>query len=738
MKTTFVAVLAAALLAIPPFSAFMQDQELLPDRTKQPEFQQRIAVNYILVDVVVTDRDGNYVRNLTLDDFELYEDGKPVKIDSLDEYQMFDMQATDFQQMSPDEMYLKQPPRNIIIFFDMLYSSSYGIKRAVEMAEKFVLDRLQPGDYIMVLAYKNSLITVQPFTSDKTKVIEAMRKVGLSTSRNLAYAEAPAGTAPAIEPGLSENQLFSETEEMGARILEAEADHQFAVHNASSYLRSMEALAKTLKYYAGRKTMILLSEGLNYDLLDPSDRNQERFGPLQRQQSEEPMVGVRPGVSLMPDYKDMVEVLNDAKVSLYTVNVGGLKTVGDATQQYGAMDQLSGGQDVRPELTALSKRQEFLSGVAVDTGGRAYYNTNNILKLLNQVEVDVSNYYILGYRSEFDPIKSKYRNIKVKAKNPAYRVLHRKGFFTPRPFASLDADERDLHLTEGFLTRNEINDLEADVGYQFIRVSPDSMRACICITVPTERMEIDKGKISLEILASNIDSEGKIFSSVHKEYEISGVENAGLAGRGLRVVETLDSVKGVNKVRIALRDNNTGKLSYFYYNYMFRESEPDKLLVSQPFFYHPGGSKRVEDEFQVKTSVSKLWNEPPSGGAVDSIRHPEQGKIFPEKNPQYSIGDTVNFVALLYNVRRQLGDPSEIEFQYALSPAPEEGEERGFYGIEVSDQEIFKLPGVDGIVIVVGFTLSDIDPGVYDLYLLAGDTKTGRKSMSASPMRVIE
>jgi VWFA-related protein len=741
MKNELTLLMALSLLVLPAVT-LSQDQELLPQRTKKTEFQQQVAVNYILVDVIVTDKDGNYVHNLTRDDFELLENGKPVRIESLDEFQMMGTHEVSVQQLAQGEYSLEQPPRNIVIFFDLLYSSTYGIKRSVEMAEKFILDRLQPGDHIMVVSYSQSLQTVQPFTADKTKAIDAMHKMGLTTTSPVQPMEPPAGKAPGEAPGLRDAKLYSPASEMGESIHQATTDHLFAVNNARNYLLSMEALAKSLRSYPGRKTVVLLSEGLNYDLLDPIDKNFEDFGPLERQNPDTTGFSAtamkRPNVSMMPFYKQMVEILNDAKVSVYTINVGGLAPLGNAEGRFGGADPLSEQQDVRPELTALSKQQEFLSGVAVDTGGRSYFNTNDILKLLEQVEVDISNYYILGYRSGFDLDRSQYRKITVRAKNPDYAVLHRKGFYTPRPFKSLAAEERDLHLTEGFLTRNQINDLGANVSFQFVRFSPQSLKACVCISVPADKLQIDDGKVDFEVLASNINSEGKIFKSVHKQYMVSGADSADFAEKGLRIVETLDSTNGINRLRIALRDNNTGKLSYFYYNYIFGELDRDTLLLSQPFFFVPGGGKRAEGDFDVKTSLLKNWNEPPGGGAADPIRHPEFGMIFPEIEPKYTKEDQVNFFALLYNLGRSLSDASELKIEFALSPLPIQGEERVFYKVNIPERQIFRIAGVDGIAIVGSFPMEGIEAGIYDLFVLVADNKNGRTSASASRLKFVD
>jgi len=727
------AALAGSLLLCGFLVEAQEDQR--PARTMQTEFEQQVAVNYMLVDIIVTDRAGNYVRNLAIGDFELYENGRLVEIQSLDEYQMTESQTIEVEELSEGTLEPQQPPRNIVILFDLLYSSSYGIQRAIEVAEEFVIDRIQPGDRVMVISYYNSMRTVQPFTADKNQVVRAMREMGFSTDRGAAPLEAPVGAEPATDPGMGDAAL---DEQMGESRLQAQSDHAFAVQNARNYLISLEALASVLKYYPGRKTLILLSEGLNYDLIDPRDVNDANFGPQARQMVSEADAtpGQRPQVSLFTDYDEMVEMMNDAKVSLYTVNVGGLRALGDAADQFATRNPIDQTQDVTGQMGTLRKRQEFLSGVSVDTGGRAYFNTNNILQLLTEIEIDISNYYILGYRTEFDPNRSRYRRIRVRASNPEYRVLHRRGFRTPRPFGSLSADERDLQLTEGFLTHTEINELGARLGFQFIRQTPDSLSVSACIEAPTEQLQPERGRYNFEVLVSDLDSEARIHSSVHKSYSIGA--DAELERTGLRIVESVEATLGLNRIRVALRDNNTGRRSYFYYNFVLRESAADTLLLTQPLFFNSDDMSRTGDQFDVSVQRLESWNEPPQGG-VDLLRHPSEGSFFPLVSPGYRPGDSVQFMVSLYNLQRELGDESELQFQFAVSPAPaSEDEQRLYYQMDVFEDQTYRLRTSNGVAYVADFPMPDLPPGPYDLFVVVNDAATERGAASFSRLVIIE
>jgi VWFA-related protein len=715
-------------------------QDDRPGRLRVPEFERNIAVNYMLVDVIVTDADGNYVRNLTRDDFELFENGKKVDIRSIDEYQMgTPTSGGSMEEMAASTLEPQQPPRNIIIFVDLLYSSSFGIKRAVDVAQDFVLDRIQKGDRVMVVTYYNSLKVVQPFTNDKEQVIRAMESSGISSDAPMARLEAPSGTRAATEPGISDTAMFQE--ELGQRRLEVQTDQLYSQANARNYFLSLKALAGVVRQYPGRKTLIMLSEGIDSSLIDPREINDDNFGLLARQDATESMFGYVPPqrlTSLMPVFKDTLEVLNDAKVSVYTVNVGGLIAIGNATDQFSAADPLSGGQSMQPGETERKKRQEFLSGLASDTGGRAYFNTNDMRRLLDSIEVDISNYYILGYNSQFSPNRSEYRDVTVRLKKPGLNVLHRKGFFTPRPFTSLGQDERDMQLTEGFLTRSQINELDAHAAYQFVRTSPQRLSASVALELPVRGLKAtESGGYDVQVLVANINSDGKIFSSVHKRYTVEG--NPALAERGIRLVESVDSESGLNMLRVALRDNLTGKRTYFYYDYMFRQPAEDALLVSSPMFYDPATMKRGSDEFRIGVKSEEKWDMDAPGGGTDPLVHPDGSRFFPLLRPTYTEKDTVHFVLQVYNLKREFANAEDLEVVFAISPAEhKKGTQRDYHRVNVADQQIFRMRTGDGVTISGSFRLGGLPAGAYDLFSIITDKQGGRKEASAGRLYLIE
>ena len=103
--------------------------------------------------------------NLSASDFEIYENGKRVDVESLDEYSMLEPSRLNLDTLEPEPVQLEQPSSNNSLPSSTVFtSSSNGLARAIDMAEKFILDRVQTGDRVMVVSYQGSLRMVQPFT----------------------------------------------------------------------------------------------------------------------------------------------------------------------------------------------------------------------------------------------------------------------------------------------------------------------------------------------------------------------------------------------------------------------------------------------------------------------------------------------------------------------------------------------------------------------------------------------
>jgi VWFA-related protein len=183
----------------------------------------------VRVDVVVTDKKGNYVSDLSAKDFQVFEDNKPQSV-------------TNFSFGTDPSAPPGAQKHYLVLFFDNSTMDGGDQMRAREAAAKFIDGNAGPDRVMAVVDFGGTLRIVQNFTSDVDHLKKAVAGVkGSWVSPNGEPASTP--TDSISMPGLS---ALSNTEaDFGAR----------------SALLAIRSLAKNLAPVPGRKTLVLLTTG---------------------------------------------------------------------------------------------------------------------------------------------------------------------------------------------------------------------------------------------------------------------------------------------------------------------------------------------------------------------------------------------------------------------------------------------------------------------------------------------
>ena len=376
---------------------------------EQPVF--RAGINTVRVDVIVTDRQGNPVTDLTLEDFQIEEDGKPQKAET---FRLIRVDTTTqpaytqrtIRSRNDEETAAADENSRIFMFFlddyHVLRESSMSLKKPVV---EFITTQLGPSDLAGVM-YPLTPIDAAVVNRNHQGVINAVEKF---EGRKHNYEP-----VNAIEAGYVYKLLPDGIEMIRRQVTFT------AIRGICTKMGSLRE---------GRKSLILISEGF-YAMLPPQMRSNLPGGvvgttgginrdPFAGESPLEERARFGPEMDLQRELQDVWDACNRNNTSIYAVDPRGLAA--------GAFD-ITANISVRTSQQYLNQSLDTLRELAANTDGRAIVNRNDLAAGMRQIIRDSSAYYLVGYTTQA-PTDGRFHEIRVRVKRPGVQVRARRGFW---------------------------------------------------------------------------------------------------------------------------------------------------------------------------------------------------------------------------------------------------------------------------------------------------------------------
>lgn len=386
-------------------------QEPPPDQTQPPVF--RTGINFVRVDVIITDKNGNAVADLQPGDFDVAEDGKPQKIET------FKLITLDGGRTDS----IKEPPKEIRSDYDeeseaarddvrlfAIFLDDYHVRRGASMSVRkqlmqFVQTQIGPSDMIGVMYPLESTSSVR-MTRNHSAVVRGLEQF---TGRKFEY-----------EPKNQYEQQYA--------YYPAETVEQVRNQVSLSALKALIVHMGSLK--EGRKTLVLVSEGYSMilppQLRDsnaqlPGSGNPNRYNPQAGVNDiNEDRANWRAGLDMESDLREVYDTANRNNVAIYAVDPRGLPVFEFDVNE---------GVGLQTDAKYLTSTMDTLRELAEQTDGRAIVNRNDLAAGMKQITRDASAYYLIGYNSSQTPSDGKFHEIKVRVKRSGLQVRSRKGYW---------------------------------------------------------------------------------------------------------------------------------------------------------------------------------------------------------------------------------------------------------------------------------------------------------------------
>ena len=425
--------LSALLLVVTAHPCPLHSQTAQTDSSTVLKSESRA----VLVDIVVTDKDGKPAKGLHPENFAIAEDGHPQNIVSFEEHSSVSQSENQFRfPPLPPNLYTNIPRVKLSDAVTVLLLDSLNTElKDQTFVHKEMLSYLknpQPGRRMAIFALGSKLHFVQGFTTDPAVLVNALndlkRGAAQETSDIVVSKSEQANTRTVIDNLIelgNESRSSYTDQQMAAQLKQFMGEQTASITDlrVSLTLEAFQQLAHYLSGIPGRKNVVWFSSAFpltlfaNQSLTDPS--------AAQREFTER--------------VKKTARLLAAADVAVYPVAAAGLETdsLYDVNQKMvipGEAQQKTQQQLQQSDSTQRVQNQSSMDELAKDTGGQAIYNTNGLADALTRISDASANYYTLSYVPPNEANDGAFHKIQVKLPG-SYKLSYRRGYFASDPVA---------------------------------------------------------------------------------------------------------------------------------------------------------------------------------------------------------------------------------------------------------------------------------------------------------------
>jgi VWFA-related protein len=541
-----------------------QQPSAAPDPTPQTGVTFRTDVNLVELHAVVTDERGNLVRDLSKDDFEVFEDGKrqtPSVFSLID--LPIERPVTPSFALQPIESDIRSTVRSFdgrlyVVVLDDLHTSTLRSQLVREAARRFLQQYVGTNDLAAVVYTSGREDAAQELTGNRRLLLAAVDKF---LGRKLPSATAEKLAVHLREEGLRTGSSDGSTAQQGTGNLITDPYDAERGFNARRALEVVKNAAGWMTDIHGRrKALILFSEGIEYDIYDVFNN--------------------KSATDVMHDAREAVAAAQRANVAIYAVDPRGLTQLGDESIQIASFPnnpQMREGSPAAFERELLLA-QESLIALAEETGGRAAVRTNDIPGALARIANENGTYYLLGYPTDGSRSPGKFRKVEVRVKRPGLQVRVRRGYAPPDPKALARTRDAEAKAGTSPALRAALNN-PLPVGDLPVRIFAAPFKGTGKNASVLLAIEIDSGglrfeernglfneKVEVSIVA--VDYQGKVRGSDRQTLDLNlkpDTHQMITARGGVRLLSRLDLPPARYQIRVGVHEtvgNAVGTVPY--------------------------------------------------------------------------------------------------------------------------------------------------------------------------------
>lgn len=534
--------------------------------TNQPQGQDgsyTLSVKSQLVTeaVVIKDKSGKFIPNLTANDFTVTEDGTPQKI-RVFEHESLPIDAEPLPKQDPNDEQVKiykrlartsfqqsaqyKDKRLIAMYFDMSAMRPDDQLRALQSAEKFIRTQMTSADMVSILRYQvGSVDVLLDFSQDRNKMLSILETM-------------------IVGEGQGNDETVSDDSSADTGAAFGQDSGEFNIFNTDRQLSALQTAASMLGAMNEKKILLYFASGLH---LNGNDNQAQLHATVE--------AAVKSGVSFWPI---------DARGLVAT------PPLGDASQGSPGGQGMYSGTAATAVNDRFQQSQDTLYALAADTGGKAFFDNNDLDAGIVRAQKAITDYYLIGYYTTNTSLNGAFRKIKITVADTLNASLdYRKGYYANKEFGKFNGTEKERQLEDALMLGDPITELTIAMELNYFQLNRAEYFVPLTVKIPGRELALAK-KFGSEHTVIDFVCEikdeigGNTVTNLRDnvDVKISDATATELAKRPIEYSTGFTLLPGRYSIKFLARDDETGRIGTYQTSFIIPNlnKETKKLPIS--------------------------------------------------------------------------------------------------------------------------------------------------------------
>jgi hypothetical protein len=235
-------------------------------------------------------------------------------------------------------------------------------------------------------------------------------------------------------------------------------------------------------------------------------------------------------------------------------------------------------------MNANFASQEVMATLSSDTGGKAFFDSNDFAPAFAQVQRDTSAYYAVGFHSTNPVRDGKYRKLTIKVNRPGVKLEYRPGYYAPADFRHSGREDRERELDDQLTSDLPATDVAVYLDALYFRLDENRFFVPVSLIIPGSQVPFvkggDKDKATLDIIGEVIDDVKRPIGSARETVKLNLDPSLQARQRNIQYTTSFNLPPGKYHLKFVVRENQTGRMGSFEADINLPEMKKQPLKMS--------------------------------------------------------------------------------------------------------------------------------------------------------------